>query len=154
MSIIAGREGFGQKTIVIGIIGGLVVFGILIGIIATGLLEGPPQKENNYITLVLRKEGGELKAIAISGVLGTNPTIVMRSSPDHQMNLTVLNQDEEAHQLVIDGLNVSTKLLDPYNRTDTIAISGGEEGSYTYRCALHENEVFGELRIVRVTARG
>lgn len=43
------------KTVVFGIVGGLVVFGILIGIVATDLLYGPPPKENNYITLVLRK---------------------------------------------------------------------------------------------------
>ena len=142
------------KTVVFSIVGGLVVFGILIGIVATDLLSGPPPKENNYITLVLRQVDGKVKAVAISGVLGTNPTIVMRSSPDNQMNLRVINLDQEPHQLVIEGLNASTKVLDTDNREDTIVLSGGNEGSYTYRCALHDNEIFGEFRVVRVTARG
>ena len=142
------------KTVVIAIVAGLVVFGILIGIVATDLLYGPPPKENNYITLVLRQVDGEVKAVAISGVLGTNPTIVMRSSPDNQMNLRVINLDQEPHQLVIEGLNTSTKVLDADNREDTIVLSGGNEGSYTYRCSLHDNEIFGEIRVVRVTARG
>lgn len=142
------------KTVVFGIVGGLVVFGILIGIVATDLLYGPSPKENNYITLVLRQVDGEVKAVAISGVLGTNPTIVMRSSTDNQMNLRVINLDQEPHQLIIEGLKASTKVLDTDNREDTIVLSGGNEGSYTYRCSLHDNEIFGEFRVVRVTARG
>lgn len=45
----------------------------------------------------------------------------MRSSPDHQMNLRVINLDQEPHQLVIEGLGVSTKVLDADNREDTEA---------------------------------
>jgi hypothetical protein len=140
------------KTIVIGVIGGLVVFGILMGIIATEVLDGPPPKENSYVTLVLRKVDGEVKAIGILGVLGTNPTIVMRSSVDHQMNLRIINQDQEAHQFVIEGL-ASTKILAD-DIDDTLILSGGSLGSYTYRCALHEDEIFGEFRVVKVTATG
>jgi hypothetical protein len=95
---------------------------------------------------------GEVKAIGILGVLGTNPTIVMRSSVDHQMNLRIINQDQEAHQFVIEGL-ASTKILAD-DIDDTLILSGGSLGSYTYRCALHEDEIFGEFRVVKVTATG
>jgi len=117
------------------------------------MLEGPPPKENSYVTLALRKVEGEVKVIGISGVLGTNPTIVMRSSLEHQMNLRVVNQDQEAHQFVIEGL-ASTKILGGDDVVDTLVLSGGHEGSYIYRCTLHEDEIFGEFRIVRVTATG
>lgn len=140
------------KTVVIGVLVGLVVFAIFIGIIATEMLEGPAPKENSYATLALRQIDGEVKAVGISGVLGTNPTIIMRSSPDHQMNLRIINQDHEPHQFVIEGL-ASTRILDTDNVVDTLVLSGGNEGSYTYKCALHD-ETFGEFRIVRVTARG
>lgn len=70
------------------------------------------------------------------------------------MNLRVINLDQEPHQLVIEGLKASTKVLDTDNREDTIVLSGDNEGSYTYRCSLHDNEIFGEFRVVRVTARG
>jgi hypothetical protein len=146
-------NGLESKTIVFGVVGGLVVFGILMGIVATGMFDGAPQKENAYITLALRRVDGELKAVGISGVLGTNPTIVMRSSLDHQMNPKIINQDYEAHQFSIDGV-ASTQILDADNAVDTLALSGRREGIYSYRCLLHEGETLGEFRIVRVTATG
>ena len=121
------------------ILRGIVVFGIIIGKVVTGLLEEAPPKTDLYIIPVLREVEGKLKALGLSGVAGTNPALVIRNSLDYQMNIRVIDEDQKTHQLVIDGLDSSTKIFDAENVVDNIVLRGGKKGYYTYRCALHED---------------
>lgn len=132
-----------KKGIFIIIISGFVVFGILTNMIH--ILEEPLPKETTYVTLVFRDD----KVEGILGIGGENPTIIMRSSKYHQMQIRIVNGDDNPHQLVIENI-ASTKLLQPAE-IDTLLLSGGERGKYRYYDAV-TNTTLGEFWIVRVTA--
>ncbi|MEM2856628.1 MAG: hypothetical protein QW416_05965 [Candidatus Nitrosocaldaceae archaeon] len=132
-----------KKGIFIIIISGFVVFGILTNLIH--ILEGPPPKETTYVTLVFKDD----KVEGVLGIGGENPTIVMRSSKYHQMQIRIVNGDDNPHLLVIENI-ASTKLLQPAE-IDTLLLSGGERGKYRYYDAV-TNATLGEFWIVRVTA--
>ncbi len=91
--------------------------------------------------------------MGISGIAGTDPALVLRNSLDYQVNTRVINQDQKAYQLVADRFDSSTKILGTENVVDNIVLKR-QKGCCTYRCALHEDKVFNEFRVVRFTATG
>jgi hypothetical protein len=131
-------------------------FAIIMGLMASELLEGPPvYKETSYVTIAFKSTDGKVSVDGLIGVSGTNPTIVMRSSATHQMILTVVNHDNVPHRFIIDGLGISTEILDPYGKkAEVLTLSGVEEGTYTYRDTLNPEIEIGEFRVVRITAFG
>ena len=131
-------------------------FAITMGLVASEFLEGPSlYKETSYVTLAFKNVDGKIIVSGLIGVGGTNPTIIMRSSTSYQMILTIVNHDTVPHQFIIDDLGISTDILDPYGKkADVLTLSGGKEGTYTYRDALNPEITIGEFRIVKVTAFG
>ncbi len=131
-------------------------FVIMMGLMASDFLEGPSQyKETSYVTVAFQNIDGKVSVAGLIGVSGINPTIVTRSSTANQMILTVVNHDNGPHQFTIDGLDISTKVLEPNEKkADVLTLSGGREGTYTYRDALNPEIALGEFKIVRVTAFG
>jgi hypothetical protein len=142
------------KIIFLVIASAFAAFAIILGLMASEFFEGPsPYKETSYVTIAFKNIEGKVSINGIIGVSGTNPTIIMRSSTSYQMILTVVNHDDVPHQFSIDGLGISTEILDPYGKkADVLTLSGGNEGTYTYRDALNPETVIGEFRIVKVTA--
>ncbi len=131
-------------------------FAVILGIKATEFLEGSsPYKETSYVTVAFQNIDGKVSVAGLVGVSGINPTIVTRSSTANQMILTVVNHDNVPHQFTIDGLGISTKVLEPNEKkADVLTLSGGKEGTYKYRDALNPEMALGEFKIVRVTAFG
>lgn len=144
------------KGIFLIIAGAFAAFAIILGLMASEFFEGPsPYKETSYVTIAFKDIDGKVSINGIIGVSGINPTLIMRSSTSYQMLLTVVNHDDVPHQFTIDGLDVSTEILDPYGKkADVLTLSGGKEGTYTYKDALNPEVVIGEFRIVKVTAIG
>lgn len=144
------------KTIFLIIASAFAAFAVILGLMASEFFEGPsPYKETSYVTIAFKNIDGTVSINGIIGVSGSNPIIIMRSSTSYQMILTVVNHDNTPHQFTIDGLGISTEVLDPYGKkADVLTLSGGKEGTYTYRDALNPETAIGEFRIVKVTAFG
>lgn len=144
------------KTIFLIIASAFAAFAVILGLMASEFFEGPsPYKETSYVTVAFKDIDGKVTLVGLIGVGDTNPTIIMRSSPSYQMILTVVNHDNVPHQFTIDGLGISTEVLDPYGKkADVLTLSGGKEGTYTYRDALNPEAAIGEFRIIKVTAFG
>ena len=121
--------------------------GFIAPIVILHALEGPPPKETTYVTLVFIDED---KVKGVLGIGGINPTITMRASETyHQMQFRVVNNDDQPHQLVIEGV-ANTKVLEPGD-LDTLMLSGGEYGKYRYYDAITD-KTLGEFWILKVTA--
>ncbi len=143
------RDSISTKHIVLLTVALFAVLVSIIAIIASEMLEPRSNyKETTYITLVFNSSGN---IEGIKGITGTNPLLVARSSTMHQLAITVKNLDDDRHQLVIDRIAMS-RILGKGDE-DTIYVSGVPEGSYKYRDGLN-NRVLGELKVVKVTARG
>ncbi len=145
-----------EKSIILIVIATFAGFVVMMGLIASEFLEAPSTaKETSYVVLAFQRMDDKVNVVGLIGVGETNPTIIMRSSPTYQMILTVVNQDDVPHQFTIDGLGISTEVLEPYGKkADVLTLSGGREGTYTYRDALNPETAIGEFWIVKVTAFG
>lgn len=139
----------GKKFIVIGVIGGLVLFGALVWLVGQGAVRHVNifYPETVRQTVAFRDDGEKTILVGISGVGGINPTLITRMGFEYI--LTIINDGTTGHRLYIDGLNVQTELLAPGEKY-TITIRPQTEGTYNYYDNQNELELLGQLRVVKV----
>jgi hypothetical protein len=129
----------------------MAAFAILLVFISGGLVRHVDifLPEKAYATVAFQRIDGEVKLVGTGGIAGVNPTILMRTG-DFAMELTVVNEDSERHALYIDGLNISTKFLNP-GESDVLTIYSEGEATYDYYDYGAQDEPLGQLRAVKVT---
>ena len=139
------------RLILLALVGGMAAFAILLVFISGGLVRHVDifLPEKAYATVAFQRIDGEVKLVGTGGIAGVNPTILMRTG-DFAMELTVVNEDSERHALYIDGLNISTKFLNP-GESDVLTIYSEGEATYDYYDYGVQDEPLGQLRAVKVT---
>src|SRR5688572_23790578 len=102
------------KMILLALVGGIGAFALVLVFISSGAVRHVDifLPEKTYVTVAFQNIEGELKVVGIGGIAGINPTILMRTG-DFAMELTVVNQDIVPHALYIDGLNITSRFLEP-----------------------------------------
>lgn len=140
-----------DRLILLALVGGMAAFAILLVFISGGLVRQVDifLPEKAYATVAFQRIDGEVKLVGTGGIAGVNPTILMRTG-DFAMELTVVNEDSERHALYIDGLNISTKFLNP-GGSDVLTIYSEGEATYDYYDYGAQDEPLGQLRAVKVT---
>ncbi|HXV45219.1 MAG TPA: hypothetical protein VD736_00930 [Nitrososphaera sp.] len=139
------------RLILLALVGGMAAFAILLVFISGGLVRHVDifLPEKAYATVAFQRIDGEVKLVGTGGIAGVNPTILMRTG-DFAMELTVVNEDSERHALYIDGLNISTKFLNP-GESDVLTIYSEGEATYDYYDYGVQDGPLGQLRAVKVT---
>ena len=138
------------KLVLLAIAGALAAFVIAFVFISNGGVRHVEifLEEKTYVALAFRNIDGEVKLVGIDGLSQVNPTILMRTG-DFAMELRVVNQDNVPHSLYIDGLEISTKVLQP---GDTELLTFYSEGEATYDYYIQGNDLpTGQIRAVKVT---
>lgn len=139
------------KMVLLALVGGIVAFALALVFISGGLVGHVDifLPERSYSTVAFQNIDGDIKVVGTSGVAGVNPTILMRTG-DFAMELTVVNEDSIPHALYIDGLNVSTRFLQP-SQTQVLTFYSGGEATYNYYDYGKNEEPLGQIRAVKVT---
>jgi hypothetical protein len=140
-----------NRLILFALVGGMAAFAISLVFISGGLVRHVSifLPEKAYATVAFQNISGEVELVGIGGISGVNPTIIMRTG-DFAMELTVVNQDSERHALYIDGLNISTKFLNP-GESDVLTFYSKGEATYNYYDYGAQDEPLGQIRAVKVT---
>jgi hypothetical protein len=140
-----------NKMVLIALVGGIAAFAIVIVFISGGVVRHTDifLPEKTYATLAFQNIDGETKIVGTSGIGGVNPTVLMRTG-DFAMELTVTNDDSISHALYIDGLNVSTRFLEP-GQTEVLTFYSKGEATYNYYDYEKNEEPLGQIRAVKVT---
>jgi hypothetical protein len=140
-----------NRLILFALVGGMAAFAILLVFISGGLVRQVSifLPEKTYATVTFQKIDGEVRLVGIGGISGVNPTIIMRTG-DFAMELIVVNQDSERHALYIDGLNISTKFLNP-GESEVLTFYSKGEAAYNYYDYGAQDESLGQIRAVKVT---
>jgi hypothetical protein len=138
------------KLVLLALIGGMAAFAIALVFISGGGVRQAeiflPEKTES--TVAFRNMDGEVKVVGIKGTGEVNPTILMRTG-DFAMVLTVVNEDSMPHALYIDGLNISTRMLQP-GQSEVLTFYS--EGEATYNYYIQGNsEPTGQIRAIKVT---
>lgn len=138
------------KLILIALVGGMAAFAIALVFISGGAVRQVEifLPEKTYATVAFQNIDGEVKIVGIAGIAQVNPTIVMRTG-DFAMELTVVNQDSVPHALYIDGMNVSTRVLEP-GQSEVLTLYSEGEATYNYYIQGND-EPTGQIMAVRVT---
>ncbi len=138
--------------VIIAVVGCVAAFAVLFIYISGGAVRHVsiflPEKTEN--TLAFREIDGQVKLVGIKGIAQVNPTLIMRTG-DYSMELTIINEDDQPHMLYIDGVNVSTKFLQP-GQQDTISFRSAGEATYNYYDWGTGREPLGQIIAMKVTA--
>lgn len=137
------------KLVLLALLGGMAAFAIALVFISGGGVRQAviflPEKA--HVTVAFQNVDGEVSVVGIVGIAQVNPTILMRTG-DFAMELTVVNQDTAPHALFIDGLNISTRALQP-GEDETLTFYSKGEATYNYYI-LGNDEPTGQIRAVKV----
>ena len=138
------------KIILLALVGGMAAFAIALVFISGGVVRHAEifLPEKSYATVAFRNIDGDVKLVGIVGIAQINPTILMRTG-DFAMELTVVNEDSVPHALYIEGLNISTRVLQP-GQSEVLTFYSEGEATYNYY-DQGNNEPLGQIRIVKVT---
>lgn len=99
--------------------------------------------ERIWQTLEFRNVEGKTVVVGTVGNSGTNPDLIMRTG-DFSYILTVTNRDTVPHQLYVDGIDVSTKLLQA-GESDTITLTSRYEATYNYYDIAEDRQLLGTI---------
>ncbi len=140
-----------SKLVLIAVAGGIAALALAFVFISGGLVRHVTifLPEKAYVTVAFQKIDGEVKVVGTEGIAGVNPTINMRTG-DFAMVLTVVNQDNVNHALYIDGLEISTKFLEP-GQSEVLTFYSKGEASYNYYDAANTDKPLGQIRALKVT---
>jgi hypothetical protein len=140
-----------SKLVLIALAGGMAAFALALVLISGGAVRHVTifLPEKAYVTVAFQKIDGEVKVVGIEGIGGVNPTINMRTG-DFAMELTVVNQDSINHALYIDGLEISTRFLEP-GQSEVLTFHSKAEATYNYYDAANTDKPIGQIRALKVT---
>jgi hypothetical protein len=138
------------KLVLLALVGGMAAFAIALVFISGGGVRQAEifLPEKTYVTVAFQNVDGEAKVVGIAGIAQVNPTILMRTG-DFAMELTVVNQDTAPHALYIDGLNISTRMLQP-GQSEVLTFYSEGEATYNYYIQGND-EPTGQIRAIKVT---
>ena len=138
------------KLVLLAGIGGLAAFAIAVVSISGGGVRQAEifLPEKTEFTVAFKNLDGEVKVVGLVGTAEINPTILMRTG-DFAMVLTVINQDNLPHALYIDGLNLSTRMLQP-GQSEVLTFYSEGEATFNYYIQ-GEDEPTGQIIAVKVT---
>jgi hypothetical protein len=139
------------KMVLLALVGGMAAFALALVFISGGAVRHAEifLPEKTYVTVAFQNIDGEVKIVGIGGIAGVNPTILMRTG-DFAMELTVVNQDSIPHALYIDGLDITTRFLEP-GQSEVLTFYSEGEATYNYYDYGHSQEPLGQVQAVRVT---
>lgn len=120
------------RLVLLALVGGMTAFAIALAFISGGAVRQVEifLPEKTYATVAFQNIHGEVKIVGIAGIAQVNPTILMRTG-DFAMELTVVNQDSIPHALYIDGLDLSTRVLEP-GQSEILTFYSEGEATYNY----------------------
>lgn len=138
------------KLVLLALVGGLAAFALAIVFISGGGVRQAEffLPEKTEFTVAFRNLDGEVKVVGLVGTAEVNPTILMRTG-DFAMVLTVINQDSVPHALYIDGLNITTRMLQP-DQSEVLTFYSEGEATFNYYIQGDE-EPTGQIIAVKVT---
>jgi len=144
-----GKIGDG-KLVLLALVGGLAAFAIALVFISGGVVRQTEifLPEMTEFTVAFRNLDGDVRLVGLVGTAEVDPTILMRTG-DFAMVLTVINQDSVPHGLYIDGLNISTRMLQP-GQSEVLTFYSEGEATYNYY-VQGEDEPTGQIIAVKVT---
>lgn len=139
-----------SKLVLLAIVGGLAAFAIAIVFISGGGVRQTEifLPEKTEFTVAFKNLDGAVKVVGLVGTAEINPTILMRTG-DFAMVLTVINQDNVPHALYIDGLNLSTRMLQP-GQSEVLTFYSKGEATFNYYIQ-GDDEPTGQIIAVKVT---
>ncbi len=138
-----------RGIIAAGLVAGVIGLAILVVFIGQGSVRQAeifyPERVVQHVSF--QKIGGELAIVATKGVKGVNPTLISRTG--FWYVLTVTNDDDLAHRLYIDGLELETEVLLP-GESGQVVFLPESEATYRYYDRAGDPVPLGEIRIVTV----
>lgn len=140
-----------KKFVVIALVGGFVTLIAVMGFASLGNVRHVDifWPERIWQTLEFRDVDGQTVVVGTVGNSGTNPDLIMRTG-DFFYILTVTNNDTVPHQLYIEGLDMSTKLLEA-GASETITLTSKYEATYNYYDIAKEKQLLGTITAKYVT---
>jgi hypothetical protein len=136
--------------VLLALVGGIASFAAILVFISGGAVRHAEifLPEKTYVTVAFQNIYGEVKIVGIEGIAQVNPTILMRTG-DFAMELTVVNQDTVPHALYIDGLNISTRVLQP-GQSEILTFYSEDEATHNYYVQGND-EPAGQIKAVKVS---
>ena len=139
-----------KRFLIFGMIGGFVALAAIFGYASQGYVRPYPIffAEEIRQTLEFRNVNGETVVVGTVGNAGTNPQLIMRAG-DYFYTVTVINKDAIPHQLHIDGVNMTTKLLQP-DEDDKITIRSRHDAMFNYYDVANGTKFLGTIQAIPV----
>ena len=137
------------KLVLIALAAGMVAFALLLSIISGGSVRQAqiflPEKGKD--TVAFRNVEGKVALVGVTGVLGVNPTLTLRTG-EFVLEITVINQDTVPHSLRIDRINVTTGLLQP-GEQNVISLRSKDPAVFNYY-EEGSQVPLGQIRAIKV----
>lgn len=139
-----------KKFLLFGMISGFVALAAIFGYASMGYVRqfNIFWPEEVRQTLEFRNVNGETVVVGTVGNGGTNPQLIMRTG-DYSYIITIINKDTIPHQLHIDGVNMSTKLLQS-EEDDQIIIRSRHDTKFNYYDITNGTKLLGTIQAVHV----
>jgi threonine dehydrogenase-like Zn-dependent dehydrogenase len=121
-----------KRFVIVGLLCGFVALVVIMGYASMGNVRHVDifWPERIKQTLEFRNVDGVSVVVGTVGNAGTNPDLIMRTGGFYYV-LTVHNKDTKPHQLYVEGLDVSTKLLEE-GVSDQIILRSNQEATFNY----------------------
>lgn len=139
-----------KKFIIFGLAGGFVALVVIFGYAGMGFVRPFSifWPEEVRQTLEFRNINGETVVVGTVGNSGTNPSLIMRTG-GYSYIITVINKDTIPHLFHVDGVDISTKLLQP-GEDDQIVIRSGHDTTFNYYDIANGTKLLGTIQVVHV----
>lgn len=139
-----------KHFLIFGIVGGFVALAAIFGYASMGYVRpfNIFWPEEVRQTLEFRNVDGNTVVVGTVGNAGTNPPLIMRTG-DYSYIITAINKDTIPHRLYVDGVNASTKLLQP-DENDVIIIRSRHDAKFNYYDTADGTKFLGTIQAVHV----
>ena len=139
-----------KRFLIFGLVGGFVALAAIFGYASMGYVRpfNIFWPEEVRQTLEFRNVDGNTVVVGTVGNAGTNPPLIMRTG-DYSYIITAINKDTIPHRLYVDGVNASTKLLQP-DEDDVIVIRSRHDAKFNYYDTADGTKFLGTIQAVHV----
>jgi hypothetical protein len=139
-----------KRFLIFGLVGGFVALVAIFGYASMGYVRpfNIFWPEEVRQTLEFRNVDGNTVVVGTVGNAGTNPPLIMRTG-DYSYIITAINKDTIPHRLYVDGVNASTKLLQP-DEDDVIVIRSRHDAKFNYYDTADGTKFLGTIQAVHV----
>lgn len=134
-----------KRLVIIGLVCGFVALAAIMGYASMGYVRHMNifWPEEIRQTLEFREVNGQTIVVGTVGNAGVNPDLIMRTG-DFTYILTVKNNGTMSHQLYVEGIEKSTRLLEP-GQSDKITLNSRYEASYNYYDISNGKHLLGTI---------